>query len=315
MSLFTPEYLQTRQYSALRDRLAFEHGGRIQAGVWDPTDLKVSQRAAGATMTVDVGAGFALVPANSGSNDGLYHVQNDAVVNVPITAAHATLPRIDQLVLTVNDSVHGGASSDVPLLTTVDGVATSGATIDNRTGAAALPSNTLRLADIFVGAAVTSITTTNIRDRRPWARGARWVIRNPTATNYALTSTSFADIDATNLAARIELGGIGGLIARAHFSADHSVANGLFRIQAIDDGGLIGATTEYMAFKAHETALGLRSFFYEARFPQLPAGSHRMRWRYVLDTAGTLRVYGGTLPSSVWSFEEDLRPSGNNGTT
>lgn len=213
MALKTPEFLQTKQYSALRDRLVLAHGGQIQAGVWDATDYKVVQRALGATMSVDVGAGFALVPANQSGNNGLYHVENDAMVNVPISAAHATLPRVDQVVLTVNDSVHGGASTDTPVLTTLDGTPTSGATIDNRNGAVAtLPAGTLRIADVFVGNAVTSITTANIRDRRPWARGAyRRIARsaNAAGTNdYTIaTGAALVLLDATNLQPRIECSG------------------------------------------------------------------------------------------------------------
>lgn len=189
MALLTPDYLQTKQYSALRDRIVLEHGGRVQPGVWDPNDYLVVQRALGANMSVDVGAGFALVDANNAGNNGLYHVQNDATFNVPITAAHLTLPRVDQVVLTVNDSVHGGASSDTPVLTTLDGTPTSGATLANRTGAvAALPANTLRIADVLVGAGVTSITTASIRDRRPWARGANSTIYN-TSSNLAIPAS------------------------------------------------------------------------------------------------------------------------------
>lgn len=172
MAIRTPEFLQTKSYTALRDRLLLAHGGAIQAGVWDSGDFAVTQRGAGANMSVDVAAGYCLVPANHPSNAGLYHVQNDAVANTTVTAAHATLPRIDQICVQVTDTTDGGGASDAGTIVVLAGTPTSGATLDNRTGAASLPNGTLRLADVLVGAAVTSITTSNIRDRRPWARGA-----------------------------------------------------------------------------------------------------------------------------------------------
>ena len=173
MALKTPEYLQTKLYDASRDRLVTAHGGAVQAGVWDASDFKVIQRAAGANMSVDVGSGFALVQAPDGI--GLYHEQNDAAMNVSIAAAHATLPRIDRVVLRVNDSTDGGDADDTPLVTVLTGTATSGATLDNLTGAPAVPAGDLLLGDVLVGAAVTSITTSNIRDRRRWARGFNYI--------------------------------------------------------------------------------------------------------------------------------------------
>lgn len=172
MALSIPEFLQTKTYSALRDRLAFKHGGPIQAGVWLAGDLMVTQRGAGANMSVDVASGYALVDANDPGNDGLYHLANDATVNVTITPAHATLPRIDQVCIQVNDTTHGADATDTPAIVVLTGTATSGATLNNRTGAASLPAAHLRLADVLVGAAASTITNTVIRDRRPWARGA-----------------------------------------------------------------------------------------------------------------------------------------------
>lgn len=191
MALKTPEYLQTKTYSAVRDRLVLQHGGQIQAGVWDANDFKVVQRAAGANMQVDIGAGFALVPANDPGNQGLYHVENDAAVlgAVTFSAAHATLPRIDQVYVQVDDTTSGGDVDDIPQFGIATGTPTSGATLDNRTGAVStLPTGALRLADVLVGAGVTSITNANIRDRRPWARGAHYSAVE-TAGDYSATTT------------------------------------------------------------------------------------------------------------------------------
>lgn len=209
MALLTTEYLGTKTYAAVRDRVALQHGGSIQPGVWDPTDYQVIQRGAGANMSVDVRLGSAIVAGTTTGNKGYYHQENDATVNVPIAAAHATLPRIDQIILTVNDSQFGGAS-DTPTLTSLAGTATSGATLTNRTNAATLPANSIRLADVLVGPAVTSITTTNIQDRRQWARGANYVtggfIQFHTTTTYPAFGSVAMDVG-TSPAFNVELSG------------------------------------------------------------------------------------------------------------
>ena len=66
----------------------------------------------------------------------------------------------------------------------LQGTATAGAqsgdpsAANYRTGAASLPSNSIRLCDITVGAAVSSIVAGNLTDRRQWAKGLNRVIYN-----------------------------------------------------------------------------------------------------------------------------------------
>lgn len=169
MTLLVPELLSAKTYpfAALRYMLA-DLG--IREGTVGLGSLAVSQKGSGANMSVDVAAGSGWVQGDDTARQGLYHVVNDAVVNVPVGAAHATLPRLDQVVARVYDSsVVGG--TDAATLEVVAGVATAGATLVNRNGAAALPNGAIRLADVLVAAADTSITNSEIRDRRPKTRG------------------------------------------------------------------------------------------------------------------------------------------------
>jgi hypothetical protein len=156
-------------------------------------------------MTVSVAAGDAVVDMDSGSFNGRYFQKNDAAVVVTVGAAHATLPRIDQIILTINDSTVSGAS-DTPTLSCLAGTATSGATLDNRTGAAGLPRNSVRLADVLVPAASINMVAGNIRVRRPWARGALRRIGR-TGGDYRIATSTITAIDATNVSPRIECSG------------------------------------------------------------------------------------------------------------
>lgn len=158
-------------YARMRATM-LESGGGLQEGVIGANDLKVAQRGAGANMSVDVPTGAAWVQIDTGTRNGLGHVYNDATANVTVTASNGTNPRIDQIILRWNDTSIPTGSGNVPTLEVLTGTATSGATLDNRTGAAALPNDCLRLADLLIPTSSTSVTTANIRDRRPWARGA-----------------------------------------------------------------------------------------------------------------------------------------------
>jgi hypothetical protein len=313
MTLIQPEFLQTKSYSALRDRLAFQHGGPIQPGVWDAGDFKVTQKAAGANLSVDVAAGYALVPANDPSNAGYYHSQNDASVNVAGAAVgHATLPRIDQVILTINDTTHGGDASDTPTMSTLIGTATSGATLDNRTGAAALPNGSIRLADVLMPAASTTMTTANIRDRRAWARGAfSRINRNANAAagnDYTTTSTSSVAIDATNLSMRIECSGVP-LRVKLNTSIQNATAATVNYLQvAVDGTPPDGGTDGFIWVEPtinYPTPLNLEWTFIPA------VGSHLIVPTWKVGSGTALLFARSTFPL-VFTVEELVRQNANN---
>jgi len=209
--------------------------GALQEGVVGATDLKVVQRGAGANQSVDVGAGFAWVQIDTGTRNGMGHVTNDATANVTVTASDATNPRIDQIILRWNDTSIPTGSGNVPTLAVLTGTATSGATLDNRTGAAALPNDCLRLADILVPATSTSVTTANIRDRRPWARGA-FFSQSTTVTGTVFgtggTDTGVLNVRIECSGAPLEVTGVG--------QAGSGTANALAGLMIYMDGAASG---------------------------------------------------------------------------
>ena len=177
MALLETMLLEGNDYTFQQLRHMFEAArGMLQEGVVGPTDYKVSQRAAGANLSVDVAAGDAWVNLDTGTRQGYYLQTNDGTVNVAIAAAHATLPRVDQVILQINDSNVPAGSGNLPELKVLTGTPTAGATLDNRLGAAALGNDRIRLADVHVPATDTTIADAQIRDRRPWARGATLTI-------------------------------------------------------------------------------------------------------------------------------------------
>lgn len=131
-------------------------------GIKTSTDLAVAQRAAGANMSVDVAAGTAVIQDDHATGGGFYSYTLSATSNVaPVTVADATNPRIDRVVVRVRDQALGDAANDAAIVI-LAGTPTSGATLANLNGAAAVPGSSLLLANILIPAAGTSVTTANI---------------------------------------------------------------------------------------------------------------------------------------------------------
>lgn len=160
MSLYLPLFLEpapgdaqinyTSQDFRLMVSALAPQQGTIKAG-----DLKVTQRGAGANMSVDVAAGRAIIQGDTIANEGNYIVRSDAVYNVPLAAADTSNPRIDLIVAQVyNKQVDGGTQyAWVPVA--LKGTPAASPVAPN------VPNTALLLAQVYVPANATSVTTTN----------------------------------------------------------------------------------------------------------------------------------------------------------
>lgn len=159
----------TPGYDAIDRRRSF-HGFQRGEGVWTYPSWLVVQRGAGANMSVDIGMDeSALVRGDAVTLQGLYTVApHSATINEAITTSDPTNPRVDRVILELQDNTHDASGQNRAQTRVVAGTPSAGATLDNLTGAAAVPSSAMLLADVLVGAGVTSITNANIRDRRPF---------------------------------------------------------------------------------------------------------------------------------------------------
>lgn len=130
------------------------NGGVARAG-----DYAVSERAAGANMSVDVAPGALMVGGTENAYQGEYFVFNDAVVNVAIAAADPTNARIDLVGVRVRDSEYSGAANDAAVIAVTGTPAASPAEPTP-------PENFVTLARVDVPAADTAIGNAQITDRR-----------------------------------------------------------------------------------------------------------------------------------------------------
>ncbi len=129
--------------------------------------LAVTQRGAGANMSIDVASGLALIQftttllaSNTTMKSWLY---NDATVNLAVPTADLTHPRKDRVVAKFDVSVDpNSVASNIVSIELIQG------TPAGSPSAPAEPSNSITLAIIDVPASDTAITTGQITDSRPF---------------------------------------------------------------------------------------------------------------------------------------------------
>jgi hypothetical protein len=305
----------TPGYDAIDLRRMIQAASSGQSGVFDATGWKVTEATAGANMTVlvDANAGIARVDGTSVTHQGPYIVApHSADITLDVATAHATNPRIDMVILQVRDHTHDASGSNDARVRILTGTATGGATLDNRTGQAALPPNSIRLADVLVPAADTTISNAQIRDRRQWARGVYWhTIRNQDeggGTDYTTTSISAVAIDATNLATRVECSGAPlrvRLTGRAANTAGGNETNFAATIDGVVQDG--GAQLIFGASGANTVAP--ISFVYDV----IPSAGSRLIAMYWNVSAGTATLYArSTMPVQMTIEEIVGRPDASN---
>lgn len=287
-----------------------------QEGVLASGDWKVT--ATSGDMTVDVAAdtGIAVVQGDSVTAEGLYTVApHSDTITLTHDAASSSAPRLDQIILQVrNDESDGSGENDARCLI-LKGTATAGATLTNRTGAATLPDTAILLADVLVPANATSLSTSDLRDRRPWARGAySRTVRTTNASsgsNYTVGSSSLTEVDATNLKPRIECTGVpvrvtllaSGLIAAK--GDNGKLALSVDGSATIADGD---ATALEIVFQGPESGYAMNLCWSGIYMPT--AGSHT--FALAASTSGSLTLDASASVPLQWIIEELVRPDASN---
>jgi len=175
MALRTPpSWLQNGSHPAENDRLTTQTIWKT-SGIINSTDLAVTQNSP-AGMSVLVASGWAAIVGTTQSNMGTYMAYNDATTTLTVSTANPSNPRIDIVVVTVNDAYYTGSLNNVTFQVIAGTPAASPV-------APSTPANSLLLATIAVGAGVTSIVNANITDNRVKSTSPIAGV----ATNYAVT--------------------------------------------------------------------------------------------------------------------------------
>ena len=163
MTLYPPLWMQPQngdseiEYSALTDR-------QLILSLWDTEGpvfgLKVSQRGAGANMSVDVSGGQAVITGNDASPQGTYFVSSDETENLEIPAPPGSGSRKHRVIAWVRDRLYDGTLDD----DTYDWVLH--VMEDTGSGTPEPPPSAITLAYVTVSAGQISVQNEHIEDRR-----------------------------------------------------------------------------------------------------------------------------------------------------
>jgi hypothetical protein len=166
MALVTPLWMQAAEgdtaidFSALNDRLLI--GELVSEGVFGTGALAVSQRAAGANMSVDVARGAAVIDGDDVDDQGAYLVASTAVENLVIPAPPGAGSRTHRIVAQIKDKLHNSTdwSSYEWSLMVLE---------DTGSGTPALPDSAITLALVTVDSTMTAVEDEDIDDQRTQA--------------------------------------------------------------------------------------------------------------------------------------------------
>jgi hypothetical protein len=216
MTLQTPpSWLQAGSYPAQYDRLTAQ-ALWATTGIIGSSSLAITANSP-AGMSVRVASGWAAIVGTTTTNMGVYTIFNDAQDTLTITTADPTNPRIDLVCATVRDAFYSGANNDV-IFQVIAGTP-AGSPV-----APALPANSISLATIAVGAAVTQINTGNITDTRTLV-----------TTNIPETG----DISSVTAGAGLTGGGSSGAVTLSASVATNAQVGTTYTLALADNGKLV----------------------------------------------------------------------------
>lgn len=209
-----PSWLQNGSHPAENDRLSMQ-GIIASTGIFTAGSLAVAQ-AASPAMSVQVASGWGAIVGDYTTNMGVYQFYNDAATSLSVATADPSNPRIDKVVVTVNDAYYTGAVNNVTfqVLTGTPAVSPT---------APATPTNSLVLATIAVAAGATSIVNANITD-------ARVLIT---------TNLPVGDITEVTAGAGLTGGGSSGAVTLASSIATNAQTGTTYTLALSDNGKLV----------------------------------------------------------------------------
>lgn len=202
------------------------------------------------SMAVTVDTGAAWVPGTESATQGCYGVFNDASVTLSITTAHATLPRIDIVQIRVRDSFYSGVNNDAVL-------DVKAGTPNSSPVAPAADANALVLAEVLVGAGVTSIVSGNITSKRKWLTATGGIMQ----ANLTADLPASSDIGTGQVVYNIQAKSL--VVNDGGYKTIYEVAPAAVTVQSKDSSVTTGSTTS-TSFTNTLTTTGIRGVSFVA---------------------------------------------------
>jgi hypothetical protein len=236
---------QANEFDLAHLAVDFIRASGVVTSVWYPNPYQVRARAT-PSMSVRVRPGVGYVRGTNQAGQRMcWRVESDAERNVTIPASHGSLHRWDIICLKVDTGVQPDAdASNIASLVCVSGVAAASPTVP------ATPSKHLRLAKVYVGAGVSTITAGKVTNT---ASEARLVPADGIHGSALITTTDIApgSVTQTEAPTLLKLGGRSGTLIPVGGPSPPAVSTGGFKLQAgtkagyIDSGGYATVSLDY----------------------------------------------------------------------
>lgn len=161
-------------------------------------DLKVTERAAGANMSVDVAPGWAILSTERNGKTFKVFCQNLSIANIVVATNSTGSNRIDAVILRVSRTAEPNVlTNNIVTLQVVTGNGTDAMTDEEIATIIDSDDDFIRLADITVPNATSDITDGDIEDTRVRAKTTDQIDYAPTIINFRILAT---DPNEANLA-------------------------------------------------------------------------------------------------------------------
>lgn len=158
MAILTPNWMQGGVYPARLDRQLIQRAFGNRELVFD--GFVLTQNGAG-NVSVNVSAGSCTVMGDDQTDQGMYLVVMDALLNVAMPAVPGADKRIDLLVVKINDPQAGGPAGNNATINVVQGVVAAAPV------APAAPASALIIGQVLRTAGDAAVLTAQLTDLAP----------------------------------------------------------------------------------------------------------------------------------------------------
>jgi hypothetical protein len=227
---------QANEFDLAHLAVDFIRAGGVITSVWYPNPFQVRARAT-PQMSTRVRPGVAYVRGtNSAGQRMCWRVESDAERNVSIPASHGSLNRWDIVCLKIDTGVQPDAdASNIASVVCISGTAAADPTVP------ATPSKYLRLAKVYVGAGVSTITAGKVINTASEAR----LVPADGIQGSVIQTTDIApgSIGQTEAPTLIKLSGRVGCVIPVSGPSPPAVSTGTFKMQAGTKAGYLDGSS------------------------------------------------------------------------
>jgi hypothetical protein len=225
---------QANEFDLAHLAVDFIRAGGVITSVWYPSPFEVRARAT-PQMSTRIRPGVAYVRGSNAAGQRMcWRVESDAERNVAIPAAHATLNRWDIVCLKIDTGTQPDAdASNIASLVCISGTPASTPSVPST------PTRHLRLAKVYVGANVSTITAGKVTNTAEEARLVPYDSVQGSGGTIETSDIAPGSVTQTEAPTLLKLGGRVGCVVPVSGPSPPAVSTGGFKLQAGTKAGYL----------------------------------------------------------------------------